>query len=187
MGKGSPHRSPTRWLAGLAAIAALWWIGFEQDERVPVLTYVNLGIHEAGHMFTYSSSELFIVLMGSIAQVAVPVLLALYFFVFRGDWIAAGLCLVWGATSALEVALYVADAPTQDLELIGGKHDWAFILGPEGYNAMEKSASIADTIRDGASVAVIAGFALCVAAPLRGRGHSAQPEGIAATSRARPA
>src|SRR3712207_3292625 len=107
MGKGSARRSPTRSLAGLIAIGALWWIGFEQDERIPVLTYVNLGIHEAGHMLTYSSSELFNALMGSIAQVAVPVLLGVYFFFFRADWVAAGLCLVWGATSALEVALYV--------------------------------------------------------------------------------
>ncbi len=176
----------TRWIAGLAAIAALYWIGFEQDDRIPVLTYVNLGIHEAGHMFTYSASELTTALAGSIAQVAVPVLMGSYFFLFRGDWIAAGLCLAWGATSALEVAIYVADAPTQELDLIGGKHDWAFILGPEGYDAMEKSAPIAGTIRDGASVAAVVGFALCIAAPLRGV-RRAQPEPMSPTSRAKPA
>ena len=179
-------RSPARWLAGLAAIAAMYWIGFEQDDRIPVLTYVNLGIHEAGHMFTYSASELFTTLMGSIAQVAVPVLVGAYFF-FRGDWVAAGVCLAWGATSALEVALYVADAPTQELDLIGGKHDWAFILGPEGYDAMEKSASIADQIRDGAAFGLIAGFVLCLAAPLRGTNRRAQDDATAATSRPRPA
>jgi len=184
MGKGFLSQSPARWLAGLAAIGAMWFVAFEQNERVPVLTYVNLGIHEAGHMFTYSASELFTSMAGSVAQVAVPVLIALYFFFRRGDWVGAGVCLVWAATSAAEVALYVADAPTQKLELIGGKHDWAFILGPEGYDAMHKSAEIADTIRDRASVAAVVGFALCIAAFVRGSRRRAQPETMVSTTRA---
>lgn len=172
MGAGSDSRSPARWIAGLAAIGAMWWIAFEQHDRIPILTYVNFGIHELGHYLTYASSDLFTALMGSIAQVAVPLLLAAYFFLFRSDWVGAGLCLVWGATSALEVAAYVADAPTQKLQLIGGTHDWAFILGPEGYDALGKSASLADTIRDGATAGLIAGFLLCLASGLRGRGRA---------------
>ncbi len=169
-------------LAGFAAIGAMWWFAFEHDERIPALTYVNLGIHELGHMLTYASSDLFNTMMGSIAQVAVPLLLAVNFF-FRRDWVGAGVCLAWAATSALEVAVYVADAPTQKLDLIGDGHDWAFILGPEGYDAMEKSESLAHTIRDGASVAMVAALSLCIAAPFRGIGRSRQPEGMAATNR----
>ena len=184
MGKGFRERSLARWLAGVAAIAAMWLVGIEQDERIPVLTYVNLGIHELGHMLTYSWSEVVTAMMGSIAQVAVPALIAVYFFIFRSDWVVAGVCLAWAATSATEVALYVADAPVRKLDLIGDKHDWAFILGPEGYDAMEKSASLARTIRDGASVAALAGFVICLVAPLRGRRRRPQPEGIAATNRA---
>ena len=184
MGKGFSRISPTRWLAGLAAIGAMWWIAFEQSERIPILTYVNLGTHEAGHMFTYSASELFTAMAGSIAQVAVPLLIALYFFFRRGDWVGAGVCLVWAATSAAEVALYVADAPTQKLELIGDKHDWAFILGPEGYDAMHKSGEIADQIRDIASVAAVVGFALCVAALLRTSRRRSQPDPMVSPSRA---
>ena len=183
MGAGRSSGFSARWLAGLASIAALWWVAFHQDERIPILTYVNFGIHEAGHFVTYSSSDLVMYLAGSIAQVAVPVLLAAYFFHFRSDWLAASVCLMWGATSALEVALYVADARAQRLDLIGGNHDWAFILGPEGYGAMEKSASIANTIRDAATAAAIAAFALCLASPLRGRRRARQSD-VAATRRA---
>jgi hypothetical protein len=147
----------------------MWVVAFEHDDRIPGLTYVNLGLHEFGHMLTYANSELTTALAGSIAQVAIPVLLAVYFFFYRGDWVGAGVCLVWAATSALEVADYVADAPTQKLELIGDSHDWAFILGPDGYDAMEKSQPLAEKIRDGASVGVVAGFILCLAAPLRAR------------------
>ena len=161
-------RSPARCLAGVAAVALMWWIGFEGDDRIPVVTYVNLGIHEFGHFVTYAFSDLFTALMGSVAQLAVPLALAVYFFLFRDDWMAAGLCLAWGATSALEVALYVADAPYEDLPLIGGSHDWAFILGPDGYDAIEKAEPLADRIRAFASVAIGAGFLLCAAAAFRG-------------------
>jgi hypothetical protein len=183
MGSGFSSRSPSRWLAALAAIGAMWWVAFEQHDRIPILTYLNLGIHEAGHMITYSSSGVVNAMAGSIAQVAVPLLFAGYFFFSRKDWVGAGVCLAWAATSAMEVALYVADAPTQELDLIGNQHDWAFILGPDGYNAMAKSASIAGTIRDAASVATVTAALLCLAAPLRGRRRS-QPDGMAATSRA---
>ncbi len=183
----SLRRSPGRWLAGLAFIGAMWWVAFDQHDRIPVLTYVNLGLHEAGHMLTYSWSEVTTAMMGSILQVVVPVLLALYFFFRRGDWVGAGVCLVWAATSGLEVAAYVADAPKQELDLIGDRHDWAYILGPEGYDAMDKSASLADTIRDGAAFGLIAGVAMCLAAPLRGVNRRAQEDATAATSRPTPA
>ena len=91
-------------------------------------------------MLTYSASELTNALAGSIAQVAVPVLIALYFFFRRGDWVATGVCLAWAATSALEVSLVRGRRAAQQIDLIADSHDWAFILGPEGYNEMGKSA-----------------------------------------------
>jgi hypothetical protein len=184
MGKGSSYGSPTRWLAGLALIAAMWLVAFEHDDRIPGLTYVNLGLHEFGHMLTYASSDLVNALAGSIAQVAIPLAVALWLFVRRGDWVAAGVCLMWAATSAIEVAIYAADAPKKELDLIGDQHDWAFILGPDGYDAIGKAASLAHTIREWASVAAVFGFLLCLAAPLKGRGRKPQPEGTAAPSRA---
>ena len=71
MGSGFSSRSPVRWLAALAAIGAMWWVAFEHHERIPILTYLNLGIHQGGHMLTYSASELTNSLAGSIAQVLV--------------------------------------------------------------------------------------------------------------------
>jgi len=187
MGVRSSTGSPARWLAGLALIGAMSWVAFEQHDRIPVLTYVNLGIHEAGHMLTYSWSDVRTAMMGSIAQVAIPLLLAVYFFVRRGDWVGAAVCLVWASTSAIEVAAYVADAPKQKLELIGDTHDWAFILGPEGYDAMDRSGPLADTIRDAAAFGLIAGFVLCLTAPLRGVNRRAQDDATAETSRPTPA
>ena len=161
-------RSPARCLAGAAVVVVMWWIAFESGDRIPVLTYVNLGIHEFGHFVTYAFPDLFMALMGSMAQLAAPLALAVYFFLFRDDWLAAGLCLAWGATSAVEVAIYVADAPVEELQLIGGSHDWAFILGPDGYDAIEKAEPLADTIRAVGLVTIFTGLALCMAGPLRG-------------------
>ena len=187
MGTLLSSRSPARSLAGAAAVVAMWWIGFENGDRVPLLTYVNLGLHEFGHFLTYAFSDLATALAGSVAQVAVPAAFAAYFFLFRDDWMAAGLCLAWGATSALEVAIYVADAPVQQLVLIGGSHDWAFILGPSGYDAMANAGSIADTIRDLATIAIVAGLALCVGASFRGAARRrAQPEAVAPPGRVTP-
>jgi hypothetical protein len=184
MGSGFSSRSPVRWLAALAAIGAMWWVAFEQQERIPILTYLNLGIHEGGHMITYSASQMTTSLAGSIAQVLVPLLFVAYFLISRKDWVAAGVCLAWAATSAMEVSLYVADARTQKLDLLGeNQHDWAYILGPDGYNAMDKAASLAHTISDAASVAAVTAALMCLAAPLRGR-RPRQSEPVASTSRA---
>ena len=49
---------------------------------------------------------------------------------------------------------------------------------------MEKAASLASTISDYAAFALIAGFVLCLAAPLRGTDRRAQADATAATSRA---
>ena len=166
----------------------MWVVAFQHDDRIPGLTYVNLGLHEFGHMLTYANSELTNALAGSIAQVASPLLVVAWLFFRRGDWVAAGVCLMWAATSALEVAEYVADAPKQELELIGDKHDWALILGPNGYDAMERSASLAGTIYDGASVAAVVGFALCFAAlPLAAARRRPQADEMPSTSRVRAA
>ena len=172
MEAGASSRLPGRSVAATVALAALWWVAFEQGDRIPIFTYANLGIHEFGHLLTYGFPDLVMAMMGSILQVAAPLLLAVYFFVCRGDWAGAGLCLAWAATSSLEVAVYVADASVRDLVLIGGMHDWAYILGPDGYDAIEKAAPLADTIRSAAAVALITGAALCVGSIFRHRPHT---------------
>jgi len=173
MDASASTRATGRCLAGAAAVGAMWWIAFEQHERIPILTYVNLGLHEFGHFVTYGFSELTTAMAGSVAQVLIPALLAAY-FIARGDWLGTGLCLAWGATSAREVAAYVADAKEQKLELIGGSHDWALILGPDHYDALGQAPHLAHIIHSFATVAIVVGFVLCVAAALRAAAHAPQ-------------
>lgn len=117
-----------RYAAGLAACVVLIWIGVARAAPVPLLALVDLGFHELGHLVAAPLPDLATALAGSVAQVAVPVSLAVYFLVRQRDLLAVSLCLAWAATSARNVAVYIADAPFQALPLIGGQHDWAYML-----------------------------------------------------------
>ena len=66
---------------------------------------------------------------------------------YRRDSLAMVACLAWGATNFQDASVYIADAPYQRLELIGGEHDWAFVLGHEGLDRMHQAAQIASTVR----------------------------------------
>ena len=132
-------------LAALAACLGLGWLGL-RGEPVPLLAGADLGFHELGHLVCYVLDallpwpEVLTAAAGSATQVAVPLGLATYFLVARRDHRSGAVCLAWAATSAADVARYVADAPVEALPLIGGKHDWATILGPEHLDRLGDAA-----------------------------------------------
>ncbi len=132
-----------KFAAGLAACFSFGFFAFVRGTRVPLLGLVDLGFHEFGHMVTYWLPDVITASMGSITQVMVPVGLATYFLVFRKDRLGGGVCLAWAATSAQDASVYIADAPYQRLHLIGGTHDWAFVLGPEHLNMLSSAHTIA--------------------------------------------
>lgn len=113
--------------AGLAACGILIWLGLI-GSRVPLLALVDLGFHELGHLVAAPFPDVATALAGSVVQVAVPLGLSIYFLVSQRDLLGVGLCLGWAGTSSRNVAVYIADAPLQALPLIGGQHDWAYIL-----------------------------------------------------------
>lgn len=118
-----------------AACLVLGWLGL-RGQRVPLLGFADLGFHELGHLVGYVLDaflpwpQVLTAAAGSALQVGVPVGLAAYFLGLRRDRAGGAVCLAWAATSAHDVARYVADAPYERLPLIGGHHDWAFILRP---------------------------------------------------------
>jgi hypothetical protein len=97
----------------------------------------------------------------------VPLALAAYFVLFRRDVLAVGLCLSWAGTSARDAAVYIADAPYERLELIGGDHDWAFVLGPAHLDALDAAGTIASTIAVIGALLVLAGAVVCAWGLLR--------------------
>jgi hypothetical protein len=146
---------------GALLCLVMGWFAFVQGRDVPLLGLVNLGFHELGHMLTMWAPRLLYFAMGSINQVAVPLGLAVYFLWFRRDGVGGGLCLAWAGTSAQNVSVYIADAPYQRLPLIGGMHDWAYILGPEQLNHLSWAAPLGTAVKAFGLLLVLAGLASC--------------------------
>ena len=137
------------------------------DVRVPGLAYVDLGFHELGHLLAFPLSEVWTAMAGSIFQVGIPFVVAVYFWGSgsQHDNAAAGLCFGWAATAASDVARYIADAPIERLPLIGGDHDWAFVLSE--LNQMHKAGTYAGFTRLAAWLMLLGGFALLAQRYLR--------------------
>lgn len=161
-------RVPWRNLAAAAACAALGLLAFGRDARVPLLGWIDLCIHEAGHVAAALAPPLVTAMAGSAAQVAVPLALAAAFWVARREPLSAMLCLAWAGTSAHDAAAYIADAPYERLELIGGTHDWAYALGPEGFDALDGAGAVAGAVRGAGFLMVVVATAWCLLSALRG-------------------
>jgi hypothetical protein len=99
---------------------------------------------------------------GSVVQCLVPLGLAVYFLAWRRDSLAAAACLAWAATNFQEASVYIDDAPYEELQLIGGEHDWATVLGPEHLNRLQDAGSIASTVRGIGLVVLLVAVALCI-------------------------
>jgi hypothetical protein len=153
---------------GIAVGAAVIWcvvaaaVAFVGHGRIPLLSLVDLGFHELGHLVSYPfGNETASAAMGSIAQVAVPLGLAAYFAWIRTDHVATSVCLTWAATSARDVSVYIKDAPHQQLELIGGEHDWAFLLAAN----LDRAEPLSRRVSAFAVLLLLVAFALAVATP----------------------
>lgn len=130
--------------------------------EVPLLDGVDLGFHELGHMLAMGFGRFVHTLAGSFLQIAVPLGLSAYFVVTRSDFVGGGVCAAWAGTSAYDVATYVADAPFESLPLIGGYHDWAYLLGPSELDALGAAGTIATAIRFCGALCIVAGILACL-------------------------
>ncbi len=165
----APKEPALWWRSGLAAAACLLlgWFAFVRGVNVPLLSYADLGFHELGHMLTYVFPDLVTAAAGSVFQVAVPLGLAAYFLWRRRDLPAGGFLLAWAGAAAQNASVYIADAPYERLELIGGDHDWAFFFSAEGIDHMDWAVGVAGFVRGAGLVTLLAGLACCAAGPVR--------------------
>jgi hypothetical protein len=127
-------------LFGYAILLYVWFLlPFYLYEPTPafhlptILWFVHLiilYIHEAGHFFFRMFGENLYILGGSIMQVLVPFV---WFLVARREESAnAPVAVFFVGVSLVDVSIYVRDAETRILPLLGGhhvKHDWATFLG----------------------------------------------------------
>jgi hypothetical protein len=168
-----------RWPASLstaAGVLVLGWFAFAEGRRVPLLGMVDLGIHELGHLLFAGAPMLLGVVMGNGTQSLAPLLIGGAFWYFRGDWPATGFCLAWCGTTLQDASVYIADAPYQALPLLKENtiHDWAYILGAEGFYCTNLAGGIASAVKGAGFVLVLAGLLACLAPALL-RQFAAEP------------
>lgn len=92
-----------------------------------VVDGANLIFHEAGHVILLPFGEFVHYLGGSLMQIAIPAVCAIYFWLHQ-QRAASAVTLFWTGESITNVAIYVADARRMELPLIGGDHDWNYLL-----------------------------------------------------------
>lgn len=151
-----------RYGAGAALCLLIGWIAFIQGRPVPILAGVDLAFHEASHFFTSFLPRIVYFAAGSMGQIMWPLGIGIAFLWKNRDPLGAGLCLAWAGTAAQNASVYVADAPTMALPLIGGHHDWNMILGPTHLDMLGAAHSIGAVVWTAGLALWVTGFALCV-------------------------
>src|SRR6267154_74820 len=93
------------------------------------LDYVNLIIHEGGHLFFSFLGYTITILGGTLGELIVPLLCAAYFFAHR-ETFGFAFCAFWFFENFPYIGTYMADARAQALPLVGsGDHDWGILFG----------------------------------------------------------
>lgn len=137
----------------LAAAAVYFFCNASDRYGYHFLDNVDLAIHEAGHVFFAFCGEFVAVAGGTIMQLSVPLIFAGYFFL-KNDRYSAGVVLLWLGQNSINVARYAGDAQKMDLELLGGGHDWNYLLSATGL--ILKAGLVSDVFYY-AGVAIITG------------------------------
>jgi hypothetical protein len=165
-------------LALVALLALLAWSAFRDElGYLPLLSEIDLAIHEFGHMLFMPFGipvlgRTMVILGGSLTQVAFPLLFVGYFLRKREggrrrDAFAAMVCLWWSAINLLDVAIYCADSRAGELMLLDGLtgkesdgHDWYNLLN--GWGLLEQDTVIARWMRALAFVVCVGSIAVAV-------------------------
>jgi hypothetical protein len=121
-------------LLGTVLICLYFWYYFITYKEYHFIDWANLSFHEAGHAIFFFFGDLFTVFAGSGFQVALPILINIYFFL-HDQKVSSSICILWTGQNLLNVSVYVGDAIKMQLDLVGGDgtiHDWSYILSNLG-------------------------------------------------------
>lgn len=134
-----------RWRAILTALLAVygyWCLRNPGEYRW--LDSLDLAIHETGHLLFGFDGETLMLLGGTLFQLVVPAALAGALW-RSGDRHGATVPLWWMGQNCWNISVYVRDARTQELPLVGGgEHDWATLLGE--WDLLSRDQALADGV-----------------------------------------
>lgn len=99
------------------------------------LHLISIPFHEAGHLIFAPFGDLMTSLGGSLMQVLVPVVCGVAFLTTSPNPFGAAVMAWWAGENLIDVAMYIDDARSLSLVLLGGQtgaevegHDWEHIL-----------------------------------------------------------
>lgn len=141
------------------------WIAYDPMQG-SFLDFVDLPIHETGHLVFRLFGEFMSIAGGSLFQVIVPAVFVGY-FTWRHQYYSAAIVLFWVGQSILNVWVYASDAVVMQLVLTSGFtgtegsfHDWNYLLTNTGLIGSTKS--VAGIIRGVGTLVIIAAGALSI-------------------------
>lgn len=118
------------WLPSIFLIPLVIFLIMNKGKFIFIIDHVNLLFHEGGHGIFKIFGEVIYTLGGSLMQIIIPSLFIL-FFTYNKKRIGVQLSIVYLAQNLMNISVYVADARTRKLPLLGGNrvyHDWHYLL-----------------------------------------------------------
>ena len=102
------------------------------------LDYVNLIIHEGGHFFFSWFGDTIMIFGGTLGELLVPLLCAIYFF-WQRETTGFAFSSFWFFENFPYIGTYMADARSASLPLVGSEEsDWATLFGQWGLLAQDQ-------------------------------------------------
>jgi hypothetical protein len=133
------------WLWRALLLAYLLYAGLRQfadPEYSSLFSAITFGLHELGHVIFSPLGGFMGILGGSLTQLAAPLTTALLFWRQR-EYFGVSVAGAWLCFSFFNLAVYIGDARSMDLPLLGltddPLHDWNYLLGRMGLLAWDHS------------------------------------------------
>ena len=144
MTAASPRLTSSARVGLVVLLAGYGFIIARSPDEFRLIENVDLAIHETGHLVFGFFGEFVGFSGGTLLQLIVPITFFGYFR-YHGDRFAASVVLWWVAQNLWNISVYVKDARSQLLPLVGGgEHDWAYLLGNMGL--LERDQGVGQTV-----------------------------------------
>jgi hypothetical protein len=170
---------------GAMLLIAVWgWFALVKNDQTPVFVFLNIAVHETGHVLFRPFGELVMLIMGSGFEVLFPLVVGLVFLILKRDLVATAVCLGWSASALASAATYIADADDGRLALLGATGpdaagDWERILGEQFFDKVYLADPIAAKVRTVGFLLWFLALGLAIAVLLReglsNRTHPGRP------------
>ena len=160
---------------GALLLIAVWgWFALVKGDQTPIFVYLNIAVHEIGHVLFRPFGELTMLMMGSGTEVLFPLGVGVYFLLRKRDLVATAVAWAWAGSALASAATYIGDADDGRLALLGATGpdaagDWERILGVEFFDKVFLADRIAGIVRTLGFVLWIAALGFAIWAIVRNR------------------